>query len=253
MTRPAAALAPLAAADPYEREAEGFVGQAMARVPGLRQRLPERLDPLTGEPQRRVGTGASRALGQYGSDLTPEGRELARLKVNPRTFGPTEQYAGAAQTQAQRRALQRAYGSESGKAVRDTLASEAYKKADDAGKKKALEKALRDAAADADVVAGGDVARGPKERAEYEYLAVPQFEGVKGSADEVRRQNVAIRRARALRSEYRGRYPNDPDKGEGEFYREHRKEYALAQRPSVPPEELRRRRQQIEDKLGVAP
>ena len=52
----------IGAADEYEREAEGFPEQVMMRT-GLRSQLPARIDPTTGEAQRRrgpagTGTGA---------------------------------------------------------------------------------------------------------------------------------------------------------------------------------------------------
>lgn len=61
---------PINAADPYEREVEGFGGQVLSRLPGGRFALPVREDPRTDEPLRRAGSGFTRAFGERGTVQT---------------------------------------------------------------------------------------------------------------------------------------------------------------------------------------
>ena len=142
----------------------------------------------------------SRYFGERGAELTPEATELARLGLQPRVLSRTEEFEGAKQTPEQRRKVQRASGSETGRAVRAAIASPSYREADDAGKKKLLEAALREAATRADIVAGEQVARSPQSAAEREWQAVPKYEGVEGTPDEIRRRNAEIARAKAAQA-----------------------------------------------------
>ena len=98
----------IGAADEYEREAENFPEQVMMRT-GLRSQLPARIDPASGEPQRRRGSGWERYWGTRGSAQTPEGSELARLRVTPRVIGRTEEYLGATRSREDRRRCSRSW------------------------------------------------------------------------------------------------------------------------------------------------
>lgn len=236
------------AADPYERQAETFPEMVASRT-GLRGAVPPRIDPVTGEPQRRRGSGLSRYLGERGDVTTPEGDELARLALQPRVLGRTEAFEGAKQTPAQRQAAQRALGSETGKAVREAMAAPGYASLPDEEKKSRLQGALRTAADRADVVLGEGVARGTKQQAQREWDAVPKYVGVKGTPDEIRRQNADISRAQSLESEYRKKY------GEGGWRAKLREEepdaFALVNKTRRDADVLTRQRKAIEKKYGV--
>ena len=248
---PSRFVAPVAgvlnAADPYEREAEAFPEMVASRV-GARSALRTRIDPTTGEDQRRRGSGWSRYWGERGSEQTPDAQELARRGLQPRTFGPAEEYAGSKQTQEQRRILQQAFGSETGRALRETTASKAYQQADEAGKEKLLSAALRQAAEEADIVAGERVGRDAKSKAQLEYQAVPRYDDLKGTPDEVRRLNARVRRAKsALAAAIKA----DPQRGEQTFRRERPADYKLADRGNADADDLREARERIEKKYGV--
>lgn len=189
----------LNAADPYEREPGSFPEMVEART-GLRSQVPTRIDPVTGEDQRRRGSGWSRYWGERGSEMTPEGTELARLGLQPSVLGRTEEYEGAKQTPEQRRVAQRALGSETGRAVREAMASPTYKSAKDEDKKKLLQAALREASRLADIKAGEQVARSPAQQAQRAWDAIPKYQGVDGTPDEIRRQNAAIASAKAAQA-----------------------------------------------------
>lgn len=237
------------AADPYDREAVTFPEQVAART-GLRALVPPRIDPVTGEAQRRAGSGWSRYWGERGTVPSDEATELARLTLQPRVLSPNEDYAGEKQTPEQRRVLQQALGSETGKAVRETLATPAYQQADDAAKKSLLQAALRRATDEADIVAGGRVARNPKSQAQREWDAVPKFVGVQGTPDEIRRENARIQRAMTLASKYRAEH------GEGGWRSRMSAEapdaYALINTPRRPAPLLTREREKIEARYEVS-
>jgi hypothetical protein len=238
----------LNALDPYEREADEFPEMVASRT-GLRALVPTRIDPTTGEDQRRAGSGLSRYVGERGSVASDEAVELARLGLQPRVLGRTEEYEGAKQTPAQRRAAQRAVGSETGKAVRDAMAKPGYAALDDAGKKSALQAALRAAADRADVVLGESVTRGTKQQAQREWDAVPKYVGVQGTPDEVRTQNAAISRAQSLETEYRKKHG---DAGWRAKLREDDPEaFALVNKTRRDADVLARQRKAIEKKYGV--
>jgi hypothetical protein len=133
------------AKDEYEREAENFPEQVMMRT-GLREALPARIDPATGEAQRRRGSGWERYWGTRGDEQSPEGSELARLRVTPRVIGRTEEYLGATRSREDRRKVQQILGSETNRVVRRTMNAAYYKNAKDVDKKGYLEDAIREAA-----------------------------------------------------------------------------------------------------------
>jgi hypothetical protein len=205
----------LNAADPYEREPSSFPEQVAART-GARALAPTRIDPVTGEDQRRRGSGFSRYFGVRGAELTPEATELARLGLQPRVLSRTEEYEGAKQTPAQRRAAQRASGSETGRAVRAAMATPAYQRAPDAEKKTLLQGALREASRLADIKAGEQVARSPAQQAQRAWDAVPKYAGVEGTPDEIRRQNAAIAAAKAAQAAAKKRGDEALDRWERE-------------------------------------
>lgn len=256
--------------DPLEREAQTPLDRALARTP-LRGLLEPVVDPTTGGPLARGGTPAARlaGFGRVLPEASPARAETARLAslrgpdgaplyagVQPRAFDEREvTYAGAPQTPAQRRLLQAAYGAETGRYLGPLLTSAAYLRASDADKAAMVQRALRTAAKEADIRAGDRIARDPKNRAAWEYLAVPHYAGVDPQAapDEIRRQNLRIAEAKQQLEAFRARYPQQPTRGEAEFAQADREAYALAKRPPVPPAYLAARRAAIKAKLGVTP
>ena len=269
--RPFAALAPFArAGDPYARDIErSSVPQRVAeRVPGLRGLLDVRSDPTTGEPVTEPGTLPQELTSTApGREPSATAAELARLntalpasgRLGVRDYGlqgSTKSYGGLpldAQTPAARRLLRVTYGSEVGKATRELMASRQYQEADDAAKGRLMERALRQAYDIADARIGDGAKRSPKEQAEYEFLATPQYAGVAANADPaaIRRQNLAIRHAKSDLADYEKRHGTGP--GEARFARDYPEEYALAKRPRLPSQLLQQRRAEIERRVGAEP
>ena len=252
----ALAAGPVNASDPYVRETnayEGF-GPALSRlVPGGRYLLPAKTDPTTGEPLRRRGTGWSRYWGaESGTQVTEQAQELSRLGLNPHDFRSGE-YAGEKQAPAALARVKQTVGSEAGKAVREAMATPAYKEADDAGKKAQLQQALRDADFEAALRLGDTVKRSPRQQADWEYSAVPRYQGIKkdAPAEEVRRYNRDVAAAKRARTEARKKYPNAPDKGQAEWARANPEQNRLAQRGEADAATLKRRREEIDQKYGV--
>ena len=244
---------PVNASDPYERDTRGIAGSLARAVPGGRYALPAEIDPATGERMRRRGSGLSRYLGVTpGTEESPESAELATRGVGVRAFADGK-YAGVAQTPDALERVKRAYGSEVGKETRATLASREYQEARPLEKHRLLQQALARAYAEADVRLGDTVTRAPRAQAAFEYRAVPQYEGVKGTPEEVRRQNARIADAKRQVTAARAKYPGDPDKGERELIQRSRETVRLAERARVPSEELRRARTAIYAKYGLNP
>jgi hypothetical protein len=280
--RPLAAAAPLArATDPYLREVErgNPLERAQERIPGLRERLPARIDPTTGQPLVASGTPLERLGGTTPPEPSPGRTEVDRLnralreealaspayrrattqaerdalltaaRVGVRDYARREAYAGATQTPAQRRVLQRAYGSEVGRATRELLASPVYQRATDAEKAALLRSRLLYAYDLADIQAGAQVARDAKGRADFEYAAVPQFDAVQGTPDQIRRGNAAVRDGRRQLAAYKQRYGDDA--GEARFERDWPRQYELTRRRPERADELKERRAAIDRKYGI--
>jgi hypothetical protein len=253
-SRPLAAVTGLAnAADPYARETNTPQGQLARVAPGGRQQLPTKVDPYTGEDVRRQGSGLGRYLGlNAGEEITPLERELAAHGVT--LTPPRGDYAGAAQTMQAHRAIQRAVGSEVGEAARTVIASRTYQQASDAEKTKLLERAVRQARQLADVRLGETVKRDAKRQADYEYLAVPRYDGIAArlGADEIRRENLRTAAARSALTAAKQKYPDNPDKGRAELLRSDPETVKLAEnRPPLAASELRRKREQVYARNGL--
>jgi hypothetical protein len=259
---PGRLVAPLAglatAADPYERETTetplgGVVGTVASRS-GLRMALPARIDPTTGEAQRRSGNVVTRYLGERGAEETAENAELARHGLSPRTIQDGK-FAGEAQTVDAVRKLRQAYGAETGKAIRETQKTPAYQKASDPEKKLLLEKALRDADFEAELRIGDGVKRSAKAQAAWEYSATAKYSGAPKGADanETRRYNRSVSQARAARTEARKRDPKNPGKAEAEWARANPEAAKLARRTAVSATTLRKKKAEIYSKNGVKP
>ena len=246
---------PINASDPYERDTrsyEGFGGIVARTLPGGRYLLPEKIEPTTGEPMRRRGSGWDRYWGPQGTEQRPEAVELTRLELTPHEFRSGE-YAGVEQTPAALKQVKQTVGSETGKAVREVMATPAYKEADDVGKKAQLQQALRDADFAAELRLGDTVKRSPRQQADWEYGAVPRYQGIKkdAPAEEVRRYNRDVAAAKRARTEARKKYPNAPDKGQTEWARANPELNRLANRGEADAATLRKRREEIDQKYGV--
>jgi len=193
---------PINALDPYERVNDTFP-QMVANRTGLRALNPVRIDPATGQPQMRAGSGWSRFWGQRGDVQSDQAQELARLGLQPRAFSKNDTYANMRQTPDAIRALQQAYGSETARAVREAMDKPGYDAMPDDQKKRALQDALNTVSGRADVVLGDNVARDAKAQAQREWDAVPKWAGVTGSDDQVRARNAEIARAHTLADRYK--------------------------------------------------
>jgi hypothetical protein len=262
LAAPARVVAPLAglasAADPYERETTetplgGVVGNVASRS-GLRMALPARIDPTTGEAQRRSGNFVTRYLGEQGAEETPENAELSRHGLSPRTIQDGT-YAGEAQTLDAVRKLRQAYGAETGKAVREAQKTPEYQKASDPEKKKLLEKALRDADFEAELRIGDAVKRSPKAQAAWEYSATAKYDGAPkdGDANAIRRYNRSVSQARAARTEARRSDPKNPGRAEAAWARANPEAAKLARRTAVSATTLRKKKAEIYAKHKVTP
>ena len=211
---------------------EGF-GPALSRLlPGGRYLSPAKTDPTTGEPLRRRGTGWSRYRG------AGAGRSAPRRPRSCPGWGSTRTTSAAGSTPGRSRPppalakVKQTVGSEAGKAVREAMATPAYKEADDAGKKAQLQQALRDADFEAELRLGDTVKRSPRQQADWEYGALPRYQGIKkdAPAEEVRRYNRDVAAAKRARTEARKKYPNAPDKGQTEWARANPEQNRLANR-----------------------
>ena len=256
--------------DPLEREAKTPLERQQARTP-LRGLLEPVVDPTTGEPLERGGTPLQR-LGGFGrvlpqaSEVRRETARLALLRdaegqplypgVTPRAFDEREvTYAGKRQTEASKRVLQRAFGSETNRYLAKLIADPRYGQATDAQKAAMVQDALSEAALRADVRAGTQIARDPRSQANYEYLAVPQYEGISPTAGAaaIRQYNLDVRDAKQQLDRWRKRYPDAPGKGEAEFARAYPDLVRLARKPGRAAADLRVRRREIEQRVGAAP
>lgn len=240
----------LNAADPYEREAETFPEQVAART-GLRALVPTRIDPTTGEDQRRRGTGLSRYFGERGDITTPEGDELTRLGLTPRVIGRTEKYEGAVQSREARREAQRALGREVGPAVRAQMEKSDYVGLAEEEQKARQRTALLRGGNEADIDVGEGVARGSKQQAQRAYDAIPHFVGIdpKADPDTIRRQNAQLQLAQTTASQYREKYGEGPWRSK--MAKEEPELYKLVGRPRVPTPVLDNQRKKIETQYGV--
>jgi hypothetical protein len=265
-SRPLAAVAPLArATDPYVRDVErgDVLGRAMERVPGLRQALPVRTDPTTGQALEVEGGPVERFLGATtprATDVRAETTRLYALRdaegkarypgVLPRTFDEREvTYAGTRQSEAQKRVLQEAYGEAVATALRPLVADPRYRQAGDAQKAQLVRTALAAAYKRADLEVGDRVARDPQARFELEWARTPQYRGVEGTPERIARQNLEITEAKQLLDAYQRRDGETP--GRYRFYEEHPDLIDFARRPEVPERALAEEKARLRRRFGL--
>jgi hypothetical protein len=236
--------------DPYERERRGTRDALVGALPGGRFALPTRVDPATGAPLRREGSGVERLLlGSRGVAESPEARELARLGVTAREFKPQDKPYGNVQTPEARRALQETFGRTTRDYIRDTMARPDYKGATEEEQAATLRRQVGLAQQLADIEVGDRVARDPQARFELEWLRTPHYRGVEGTPDRIARQNLEIREAKQLLSEYQQRYGETP--GKYRFYDEHPELIDFARRPEVPERALAEEKEAIRKRTGA--
>jgi hypothetical protein len=240
----------VSAFDPYERQSESFP-EMVANRSGLRFTSPTRIDPVTGEDQRREGNPLTRYFGQRGSVQSPEAIELAGAEVSPRVIGRTEEYEGAVQSPEARRAAQRALGRQTQAAVREALAKQDYAGLPEDERKQRLQGAVRTAADRADLELDSQVTRGTKQQAQREWDAIPKFVGIdpKGDPNEIRRQNAQLQRAQTVASQYREKYGEGPWRSK--MAQDEPELYKLVGRPRAPAPVLDRQKKLIEAKYKV--
>jgi hypothetical protein len=236
--------------DPYERERRGTRDALVGALPGGRFALPTKVDPATGAPLRREGSGVERLLlGSRGVAESPEARELARLGVTAREFKPQDKPYGNVQTPEARRALQETFGRTTRDYIRDTMARPDYKGATEEEQAATLRRQVGLAQQLADIEVGDRVARDPQARFELEWLRTPHYRGVEGTPDRIARQNLEIREAKQLLSEYQQRYGETP--GRYRFYDEHPDLIDFARRPEVPERALAEEKEAVRRRTGA--
>lgn len=245
------------AADPTLREPRNALEAVQARIPGLSQHVPARIDPTTGEPVTRGTDLLSTVLRSPASGApNPVGAEVSRLEragypVRVRQWGRDAEYAGMPQSDEQRRVVQETYGRETNRYVRAATQAPAYAAMDGVGKAEALNEALTAASQWADVSLGHRVARNAASRAAIDKLSYARYDGVKGTVEEIRRANFETRAAKNTLADYQRAYGREA--GEERLYREDRQAWRLAQRPAVDPEYLRIKDRRVDEAVGNTP
>lgn len=261
---PATVGAVARATDPYQRETDqGRPWETLqAKVPGLRERLPVQISPTTGEAVKAPApTLASILLNASGTTpADPVANEVNRLAgagagVTVPTVDRTLDYAGVRQTPQARQAYQAALGKEVNREVSALLDTPGYQQASDTQKAQALKDAFGRARTWAGVAVGAAVKRDPKHQADYEFLAVPQYEGVSSrqTPEQIRTENLRIAQARSLLADYRAKYPATPARGEAELAKSDPKTFNLAKRGKLPADFLRTRKEAVAKRVGVSP
>lgn len=252
------------ATDPYQRETDQSRPweAVQSRVPGLRERLPAQISPTTGEAVKAPApTLASILLNAAGTTpADPVANEVNRLAgagaaVTVPTVDRNLDYAGVRQTPEARRAYQEALGKEVNREVQALLDTPGYQQAPDAQKAQALKDAFGRARTWAGVAVGDRIKRDPKHQADYEFLAVPQYEGVSSrqTPEQIRTENLKIAQARSLLADYRAKYPATPARGEAEMAKADPKTFNLAKRGKLPADFLRVRKEAVAKRVGTSP
>jgi hypothetical protein len=113
-----------------------------------------------------------------------------------------------------------------------------------------LNKALGTAYELADLQAGNQIARDPRHEALLAWASVAQYEGVKGTAEQVRQQNYEIAQAKAKLTEYRQKY--GPDRGEYQLMKDDKRAYQLSQRSNLDSDWLNMQKARVDKAFGGA-
>lgn len=242
--------------DPVTRSRETVPDQVAGRIPGLSGLVPPERDIYGQERRSFEGTLEGIVLPWRSSRAQndPVAREVARLVQTGRgvpvpSVSQREEYEGEKQTREQRSAINAELGQNAKRYIESVINQPGYQRLTDDQKAASLKRAVDAARALADLRIGERAARDPKSRADLEWARTPQFEGVKGNADEVAIQNLEIREAKALLQEYKQRYGED--QGELRLLREDRRTFLLSQREGIDRELLSLRRRRIDQRLGV--
>jgi hypothetical protein len=183
----------------------------------------------------------------------PVATEVARLAKAGKSVG-VQQFRNVHQGERQKPPQKRLLQEQSGKAayayLADTMSRPEYAALSDDQKAATLKSALQVAYKLSDLKLGDKIARDPHHRALMALASTPQFEGVKGTVDEIREKNYRIARAKAKLSEYRERY--GPERGESRLFREDKAAYNLAQTRRLSSELLDAKRKRIDEQFGGA-
>lgn len=243
--------------DPYMREPQNIGEVVQSRIPGLSQNVPPRIDPTTGEPVRRSNDLLTMLLRSPATgEPNPVAAEVARLertgspvtvKQLPRTVRTA---GGLEQTRQQRQLMQETYGRLTRQYTTSAMNTPGYASKSDTDKAKTLNQALGAAYQWGDIQLGDRIQRDPASKASLEKLSFPRYDGVKGTPDEIRRQNFETREAKNLLAEYRRAYG---DRGEYEFYRANPRAWELAQRRQRDPEWLSMQDARVDQRYGTGP
>jgi zeta toxin len=206
--------------DPYAREpAKEFSPRAIIereanRLPFASRTVAPRLTSTTGLPIEQPRDILSTVIRGSAPGMTPNpvAVEVSRLtEGGNRVSVPLEDemYKGARQSVDQLRAIRETSGQAVAEYVLNTMKQPEYDKLSDPQKKDALEKAVNQAKEASNITLGGQVARSPHESALWQYATEPHYYGVRGTPEEIARQNWEISQAYAKRAEYARRYPNN--------------------------------------------
>lgn len=249
-------------ADPTVRAKDNPLSAVQGRIPAASQALPAEPSIYGGTRQQGQGDLLGQILLPWRTQVPggdPVAREVARINQSPearqagaavsvRQFGDT--YAGAKQTPEQRRTLQGEAGQMAAAYIADTISRPEYQSLTDAQKAATLNRMIGTAYELADLQLGDQLARDPRHTALLAWAAVPQYEGVKGSEEQIRQQNFETAQAKAKLAEYRAKYGEDM--GEYRLMKEDKAAYKLAQRARLDSDYLNLKRKKIDQRFGGA-
>ena len=243
------------ARQPSDDLIRGQADRILNRIPGLSQMVPPQLGATTGEPVERPRDVLTTLLrGTPGGRMTPNpvAAEASRLTEGGNRVSiprEDEMFKGARQTPGQTRTIQQEVGRAINMYVLDTMNKPAYDKLSEAQKADALNAAVAQGRAAANITLSNQVARSPRESALMQWAQTPQYMGVKGTPEEIARKNWEIAEAKSKLREYRKIYG---DMGEGRLMRDDREAYRLTQYEAIDKEILDAKKKKIDQASGGA-
>lgn len=242
-------------ADPITREPDNPLQREANRIPFLSSTVPPRYTATTGNPvqdPRDILSTIFRGTPGGAMQPNPVATEISRLNdAGLKVSAPKQNatYAGAKQNDEQLRLLQQTTGQAVSLYALNVMADPSYAKANDRQKADALNHAIAEAQQAADVDLGGRVARDPKNSALLAWSQTPHYSGVKGTPDEVAKQNFLIAEAKSKLAAYKTQYG---DQGEGRLRREDPSAAKLAQRDRIDSDRLAKAKKAIDAAFGGA-
>lgn len=163
----------------------------------------------------------------------------------------TDTYAGSPQSTAQQDLIKRTTMDNVQRAVEREVGGQVYRTADDATKARILNRTINMAQQISDISLGDKVARSAENKVEKEYDELPHYEGMKGSPENIRRQNYEIARAKSMLSDLKASNRGDADLAYRQLRGIDPEMARLTQYIERYPEDLAVRRKRIEQKYGV--